>query len=54
MSEFISMGGYGGYVWSSFALTLIILVLNVTGARRRHTAARQSVARRLKAMEEDS
>lgn len=54
MSEFLAMGGYGGYVWSSFGLTLIILILNVTGARRRHALARQSVARRLKAMEDDS
>ena len=54
MSEFLSMGGYGGYVWSSFGLTAIMLALNVTWARRRHTSARQSVARRLRAMEEES
>jgi heme exporter protein D len=53
MSEFLAMGGYGGYVWSSFALTAIILVFNVTWARRRHAAARLNVARRIQAMEDD-
>ncbi len=53
MSDFISMGGYGGYVWSSFALTAIILVFNVTAARRRLASARQGVARRLRAMEDE-
>jgi heme exporter protein CcmD len=53
MTEFLAMGGYGGYVWSSFALTAIILVFNVTSARRSHAAARLNVARRIQAMEDD-
>lgn len=28
-SEFLAMGGHGFYVWSSFALGLIVLVGNV-------------------------
>ncbi|PLX55478.1 MAG: heme exporter protein CcmD [Chromatiales bacterium] len=35
MKEFLEMGGYAGYVWSSFGLTLIVLIANVVAARRR-------------------
>lgn len=35
LSEFLSMSGYGAYVWSSYALALIVLVSNVWAARRR-------------------
>ncbi|MEE9343709.1 MAG: heme exporter protein CcmD [Gammaproteobacteria bacterium] len=28
-SEFIHMGGYGFYVWTSYALTLIVLLANI-------------------------
>ncbi len=28
MSEFFSMGGYAMYVWPSYGLTLIVLLLN--------------------------
>ena len=29
MSEFFHMGGYAIYVWSSYAITLVVLALNV-------------------------
>ncbi len=44
MMEFLSMGGYAGYVWSSYAIALIILLLNLLAARKRH----KSVLRRLR------
>ncbi len=28
-SEFLAMGGYGFYVWTSYGLTLFVLLLNV-------------------------
>jgi len=28
LSEFFNMGGYAVFVWSSYALTLVLLVLN--------------------------
>lgn len=28
MSEFFNMGGYAVFVWSSYGLTLVVLVLN--------------------------
>ena len=37
MSEFFAMGGYAGYVWSSFGITLVVLAGNFWLARRRHT-----------------
>lgn len=39
LSEFIAMGNHGVYVWSSFGITVAILVLNVAlpvRARRRY------------------
>jgi heme exporter protein CcmD len=35
MSEFLSMSGYGGYVWSCYGLALVVLVGNGWAARRR-------------------
>jgi len=29
------MGGYAEYVWSTFGLTAVVLVINIVGARRR-------------------
>jgi heme exporter protein CcmD len=34
MREFFSMSGYGGYVWSCYALTFAVLVWNQIAARR--------------------
>ena len=28
LSEFFSMGGYAVFVWSSYAITLVVMVLN--------------------------
>jgi len=39
MTEFLRMGGQGGYVWSAYGLTLAVLVFNVWWARHRHQAA---------------
>ena len=38
LSETLAMGGHGAYVWSCYAITLVVLVLNVVQpwlARRR-------------------
>lgn len=44
--EKLQMGSYGSYVWGSYGLTLVVLVLNAVLARRRHAAARLELARR--------
>lgn len=36
VSEFFAMGGYAGYVWSSWLLTLAVLLWNVIAPRRKH------------------
>ena len=47
MSEFLSMGGYGKYLWPAFALGLGIVVLNVVLALNSLANARQEAKRRL-------
>jgi heme exporter protein CcmD len=46
-TEFLAMGGYAAFVWPSFGLTLIVLILNVRAARRLHATAREETLRRL-------
>jgi heme exporter protein D len=36
-SEFMSMGGYGVYVWSAYGFAIIILVINVIIPMRRRS-----------------
>jgi heme exporter protein D len=47
MSEFLDMGGYAGYVWPSYGLTLAVVVLNIVWARRLLTRSREEARRRL-------
>lgn len=47
MSDWIAMQGYGVYVWPSYALTALAVVLNVVWARSSARAARQAARRRL-------
>ena len=46
MNDFLAMGGYGAYVWPSFALAAVILAWNVLAARRLHARAREQAIRR--------
>ncbi len=43
-SEFFAMGGYGLYVWGSYAVTAVVMLVEPLLARRRHRAARDDVA----------
>ena len=47
VSEFIDMGGYAAYVWPSYVLTLIVVVLNIVWARRLLAKSREEARRRL-------
>lgn len=51
MSEALAMGDYGVYVWTSFGLTLIVLVICVIQGRRRHQRVVTDVRTRITAME---
>ena len=43
--EFLDMGGYAFYVWSSYGITLIILVANVIGPLRLRRKLLANIAR---------
>lgn len=36
MSEFFNMGGYAFHVWTSYALALVVLFINIVGPSMRH------------------
>lgn len=39
VSEFVAMGGYGLYVWTSFGVTALCMLGEMFALRRRHAAA---------------
>jgi heme exporter protein D len=47
MSEFFDMGGYAAYVWPSYGLTLVVVVLNIVWARRLLARSREEARRRI-------
>ena len=40
MSEFFAMGGYGWYVWGSYAVTFAVLALEIVLVRKRSREAK--------------
>ena len=49
--ESFAMGGYGAYVWSSFGLMFIVVIVSAVQARNRHQRVLLDVKRRIKTME---
>jgi len=47
LRDFLHMGGYAGYVWTSYGLTALVLVLNWVSARRSEAEQRLLAMRRL-------
>jgi heme exporter protein D len=47
MAEFLAMGGYATYVWTAFAVTTVVLVGNLVGARLRYSSTRRRLAAKL-------
>jgi heme exporter protein D len=47
MMKFLAMGGYAGYVWPSYALSLIVVILNIVWARRSLRTAQREARTRL-------
>jgi heme exporter protein CcmD len=47
VNEFLSMGGYGKYLWPAFALGFGIVILNMVLAVRALKAAKEQARRRL-------
>jgi len=48
MSEFFAMGGYAVYVWPSFLLTAIILVVNIIIPLQQRKRVLTEIARKLR------
>ncbi len=51
--EFLMMGKYSAHVWSSFAITAVVIVICALQARRRHRNVIKDLEIRLRAMETD-
>ena len=43
-SDFFAMGGYGLYVWGSYAVALVCMTIEPMLALQRHRAARAALA----------
>lgn len=48
MHEFLSMGGYGGYVWSAYAVFFIVMALDAFAARAQRRRQLAQVRGRVK------
>jgi heme exporter protein D len=46
LAEFLAMGGYAVYVWSSYALAVVVLIGNAVHARQRERRLLQTLAGR--------
>ncbi|MEO8037603.1 MAG: heme exporter protein CcmD [Betaproteobacteria bacterium] len=44
LDSFLAMGGYGFYVWGSYALSAIVLIAEITVLRRRHRTLRRGAS----------
>lgn len=49
LTEFVSMGGYGFFVWASFGMTALLIVVEVIYLKRQRATNIQRI-RRLKNM----
>ncbi len=49
MQEFLSMSGYGAYVWSCYGLTFAVLAWNLIAARRELKRQQLRAHRRIEA-----
>ncbi|MEN8167986.1 MAG: heme exporter protein CcmD [Pseudomonadota bacterium] len=48
MSEFFAMGGYGAYIWPSYALAFIILVANIVAPMLQRKKTVTDIARKIR------
>ena len=54
MNEFFHMGGYAFYVWTSYGLTLIVLVANLIIPYNQERAILRTLARKLRRKARDN
>jgi heme exporter protein D len=48
MSEFFAMGGYAAYVWPSFLLAAVILIVNIVAPLQQRKRVLTEIARKLR------
>ena len=54
MIEFLSMGGYGLYVWSAYLIVAIVLIWNLVVPLRQHRRLRSEIAQNKNSVGPDS
>lgn len=54
MAEFFYMGGYAGYVWSSYAIATVVLVLNIVLPLREQKNIHKRIVRIIKQEQQDA
>lgn len=47
LTDFLSMGGYGKYVWSSYGITLFVLAMNIIQPLLREQKTKRDLQKRL-------
>ena len=47
VSEFLAMGGRGGFVWGAYGTFVLLMLVEPLLARWRHRAARRAIAERI-------
>ncbi len=45
MSEFLTMGGYGFYVWGAYGVTVLVIMIELVALRARRRAAESAHAK---------
>lgn len=51
LEAFLDMGGYAGYVWSSYAIALLVVLFNLIAPLRRHRRLIGECMRRRRSVE---
>ena len=52
LNEFLSMGGYGTYVWSSYGISALVLFINVIQPVLRERKTVRELQKRLQTMQQ--
>jgi heme exporter protein D len=48
LNEFLHMGGYGFYVWTSYGISLLVLMLNIIAPLNQRKKLLADIARKLR------
>lgn len=53
LREFIAMGSYGGYIWSCYGVTVLVLIFSAWSARRQLREEIGAARRRVEMQKEE-